>query len=494
VVRIVENDEISAAGRQFTRTLDALGIPKRATVAALLANTAEFLAVYRGVTHSGRRLTNLSNRWSPPDVSYVMENSGSTAFVADQRFSELAAAASSAIPKAARFAVGGPIADFRPWSEILEYPADPLPDALAGDVLLYTSGTSGRPKGVWRELPQAGPPPTLIGNAGQQMMQAFLSAEGRKGPHLVCCPLYHVGPLTYCDGALLLGSSVVLMEHFDPEEFLALIEKHRVTSTFMVPTQFVRLLRLPEATREKFDLSSLELVVHGAAPVAIEIKRRMIEWFGPILLEAYGGTEGGGVLINSRDWLEHPGSVGKPRPGLEVVILDEEGEPCPAGTEGTIYFRDGPQAFRYKDDPEKTAEATRGDLFTLGDVGRLDAEGYLYLLDRRADIIISGGVNIYPAQIESVLLELEEVADCCVIGAPNDEWGEEVRAVVELAGEASPTGATAKKLIGHCREHLGGFQIPRRVDFSPSLPRTETGKLARREIRKTYWKDRERRI
>jgi len=267
-----------------------------------------------------------------------------------------------------------------------------------------------------------------------------------------------------------------------------------VSSTFLVPIHFVRLLRLPEQTRRRYDLSSLRLVVHGSAPVAVDVKEKMIDWLGPVLYEFYGGTEGGGLGIDSHTWLARKGSVGRPYPGrsLEVVILDEDGKSQPVGTEGLVYFRDtSQQPFAYKDDPDQTASAWRDGRFTLGDIGYLDDDGYLYLCDRRSDVINSGGVNVYPAQIEAALLEHPAVADCCVVGVPDDEWGERIHAVVQVISDAP---VTPDELIDHCRERLAGYQVPRSVELDGELPRTETGKLARRTIRDRYWVGRDRKI
>jgi len=281
---------------------------------------------------------------------------------------------------------------------------------------------------------------------------------------------------------VLLGADIVLLGRWDAEEFLKAVQQESICSTFLVPTHFVRLLRLEERQSRAFDTSSLRLVVHGAAPVAVAVKRRMIEWLGPVLFEFYGGTEGGGIGISSKDWLAHPGSVGKPNPGVEVMVLDENGEPCPPGVQGDVYFR-SQGSFEYKGDPEKTAEGRRGDCYTLGDVGYLDSEGYLFLCDRRADVIISGGVNVYPAQVEAALLEHTGVADCCVVGVPDPEWGETLRAVVQREPGSS---VGAEELRVHCKALLAGYQVPRDVDFVDALPRTETGKLARRVIRDGY--------
>jgi long-chain acyl-CoA synthetase len=452
----------------------------------------------------------MSWRWTPEECEYVVGNCEADCLVADARFAAAARAAAPHVPPERRFAVGGEIEGFRSWSETERFASSPLEAPLCGDVMMYTSGTTGRPKGVQRESFPEGPPPTLIAKAGMAMFQAFLPPSApagaatmrsdpervHPGAHLVCAPLYHSGPNTYCDGALMLGADVVLLDRFDAEEVLATIQAHRVMSTFMVPTHFVRLLRLPEATRARYDLSSLRLVMHGAAPVAPDVKRKMIDWLGPILFEFYGGTEGGGCMISSQEWLERPGSVGRPRPGLSLKILDEEGREVPPRTEGGVYFPLSESPFVYKDDPEKTLGSRRDGLFTMGDIGYVDEDGYLFLCDRSADVIISGGVNVYPAQIEAALLELPFVADACVIGVPNEEWGEEVRALVELvAGPDAPAESEARAAIdAHCRRRLAGYEVPRAVEFRDALPRTETGKLARRRLRAPYWEGRGRRV
>jgi long-chain acyl-CoA synthetase len=492
--RRVGAGEVAEGGRRVTRALEDVGVPLGGGVALLSPNIPEFLAVYRGAVWSGRYCTAMSWRWTADDVDYVAGNCEAGALFADARWPELAAAAAPHFPPDARFSIGGSLPGFRPWRDVEATPDEPRRAPLAGAAMLYTSGTTGRPKGVRRPLPGT-PPPHQMAAGGATMLTAFPADPllASEAPHLVTCPLYHSGPLAYCDGALLLGADVVLMERFDPEEFLALVEEHRPASTFLVPAQFVRLLRLPEPVRRRYDLSSLRLVVHGSAPVAVEVKRAMIDWLGPVLYEFYGGTEGGGLGIDSRTWLDKPGSVGKPyRPGLEVLVLDERGDAVAPGTEGLVYFRDANQEpFSYKDDPEKTAEAWRDGAFTLGDIGYLDDDGFLFLCDRRSDVIISGGVNIYPAQIEGVLVEHPAVADCCVVGVPDDEWGERVHAVVQLAPGASLDPDAA---VAHCRRRLAGYQVPRSWELVDDLPRTETGKLARRTVRDRYWSGRARRI
>lgn len=486
--------DVETGGRRVTRMLDDLGVGAGSTIAVLGANTPEFLAAYRGAVWAGRYCTAMSWRWTPRDVAYVTENCEARALFVDARWPELAAAAAPFVPAHARFSIGGPLDGFRPWSDIEATPDQPLHPPVAGTSMLYTSGTTGQPKGVKRPLADT-PPPSRMGAGGAQMLTTFLAdpALAAQAPHLVTCPLYHAGPLTYCDGALVLGADVILMDRFDAVEFLELVEQHAVASTFLVPSLFVRLLRLPEEVRNRYDLSSLRVVAHGSAPVSIGVKRQMIEWFGPVLHEFYGGTEGGGLAIDSATWLQRPGSVGRSyRPDVKVMILDEHFAAVPSGVEGTVYFHDDSQEpFAYKDDPAKTAEAWHDGAYTLGDIGYLDEDGYLYLCDRRSDVINSAGVNIYPAQIESVLLELEAIIDCCVVGVPDEEWGERVHAVVQLGEGAT---LTTDSVTAHCRANLGGYQIPRSVEFVDDLPRTETGKLARRTIRDQYWQGRSRRI
>ena len=494
-VHVVPHDQVISGSARFARALDETGVPPRGAVACLTANTPEMLSAYRGTTWSGRRFTPLSGRWTAEEVDYVVGNCEADVLVADARYAAQVAEAARHVAPERRFAVGGPIAGFRPWTEVEARSGADYERPLCGDTMLYTSGTTGRPKGVMRPSRAEGPPPTLVARAGAAMMSAFLPEGARDGVHLVAAPLYHAGPNTYCDGALMLGADIVLMERFDPEHFLAMVEAHRATSTFLVPTHFVRLLRLPQETKRRYDLSSLQLVCHGAAPVSVPVKQAMLDWWGPILFEFYGGTEGGGSMIGPQEWLAKPGSVGRPRPDVELAILDEEGRPLPNGSEGTVAFALDEEPFVYKDDPEKTASGRIGDrYFTMGDVGYVDADGYLFLCDRRADVIISGGVNIYPAQVESAILELEFVADCCVVGVPDEEWGERVLAVVQRTPESGADETLADRLLTHCRDQLSGYQVPREVEWDEALPRTETGKLARRTIRDRYWGDRARRV
>lgn len=479
------NPEIQLRAHQFARALDAASVPTRGVVACLLPNTAEFIHCLRGSTWSGRTFTPVNWHLSTNDIAYVIENCEADALVVHAQFAEVAELVAAGVAPDARFVVGGDLAGFRRFEEIDGFSDAELAAPLAGTLMLYTSGTTGKPKGVTTNKPGDEPPPCLASRMGSVMLSAYLGDEDI-GLHLVVAPLYHAGPSTYAEGAALLGADVVVMESWDPEKFLRIVQDEQVASTFLVPTHFVRLLQLPEATRAKYDTSSLKLVCHGAAPVTPAVKHAMIDWFGPVLFEFYGGTEGGGVSINSHDWLLHPGSVGKPHPGLTIHILNSDGEELAANETGDIYFNSSQAPFEYKDDPEKTAAAFRDGRYTLGDIGYVDADGFLFLCDRKADTIISGGVNIYPAEIEAVLLDHPAVADCCVVGVLDDEWGESPLAVIELLEANTGGSSVVVELEQRCKENLGSYQCPRAYEFVASVPRTETGKLLRRELRDQF--------
>jgi long-chain acyl-CoA synthetase len=481
--------KIQSHGNQFARLLERQEVPERGVVACVLPNCPEFAFALRGITWCGRVLTPINWHLSASDIDYIIENSEADALLIHSDFSEIALKICHRIPPQFRFSVGGKIEGFSDFEQSLDLPRYELDNPVAGDVMMYTSGTTGRPKGVRRKSSQAKeqPPPGFHGSAGKAMLLRYLKEESH-GAHIVVAPYYHSAPLTYGEGASLLGADLVIMETWNPEEFLRLVEEHKVASTFLVPTHFVRLLRLPEATRMRYDLSSLKLIVHGAAPVSPTIKHQMIEWLGPVLFEFYGGTEGGGTSISSQDWLQHPGSVGKPGPGLYVHILDEQDEELSAGEIGDIYFSSDISNFEYKADAEKTASAYRGNKYTLGDIGYQDEEGYLYLCDRRADTIITGGVNIFPVQIEDVLINHPAIAEACVVGILDNEWGEKILAVVELCAGFTENDSLTAELEKHCLDNLGTQQMPKAFRYSDKLPRTDTGKILRREIRDHYRK------
>jgi long-chain acyl-CoA synthetase len=361
--------------------------------------------------------------------------------------------------------------------------------------MFYTSGTTGRPKGVRNALTSAGMPASVW----QLMTAGAVDNLGlpTDGVTLLCGPAYHSAQWAFAMFPLLAGGTVVMRRRFDPAETLELIDRYRVTNVHFVPTQLLRLLRLPDEVRDRFSGESLQVVYHGAAPCPPEVKRRMIEWWGPKLVEYYGGTEGAMLAtITADEWLAHPTSVGKPWPIVEVLVLRDDGSRCEVGETGTLYVRNllG-MDFEYHGDPDKTAAAHHEPgVFTLGDVGHLDDEGYLHLSDRRIDLIIAGGVNIYPAEIEGVLQGHPAVRDVAVFGVPHEEYGEEVKAAVELEDGAEASDALAAELQAFCRERLAGYKVPRSIDFEDALPRHPTGKLYKRLLRDRYWEGTGRRI
>jgi long-chain acyl-CoA synthetase len=366
-------------------------------------------------------------------------------------------------------------------------PARRIADESAGGDMLYSSGTTGRPKGVWvpPESPAIDAPNPLIGICSR------LYGMGPDSVYLSPAPLYHAAPLRFCLTAIRLGGTCVVMEHFDPEDYLRLVEQYRVTHTQLVPTMFVRMLKLPGEARRRHDLSSLKIAIHAAAPCPIPIKSQMIEWWGPVLWEYYAGTEGNGMtMVSSGEWVKHPGTVGRAVIGV-LKICDDDGTEMPTGSPGTVYFAEG-RPFNYHNDDEKTAGSrNRHGWTTLGDVGYVDIEGYLYLTDRKAHMIISGGVNIYPQEAENLLITHPRVFDCAVIGVPNEEFGEEVKAVVQprdMRDTLGPAGkALEAELIAFCRESLSPIKCPRSIDFEAELPRHPTGKLYKRLLRERYW-------
>ncbi len=355
----------------------------------------------------------------------------------------------------------------------------------------YTSGTTGRPKAVQRDLPRFDPETWVAAYSAN--LTRYDIEPGGDAVHLVTSPMYHLSPLSFGYFSLHLEHTVVLMEQWDAERALQLIDRYRVTDVAMVPTQLHRLMALPEEVRARYDVSSLRQVIHAAAPCPIELKQRLFAWLGPVIYEFYGASEGGGTLATPHDWLAHPGTVGRPWAGADVKVLDDDGNPVPSGTVGTVYLKLMGE-FAYKGDPEKTAANRRDDYFTVGDMGELDDDGFLYLRDRKIDMIVSGGVNIYPAEVEAALLSHPSVGDAAVFGVPHDDWGEEVKAVVEPAVGVAPSPALAAELLAHCESMLARYKLPRSIDFVDAMPRDPNGKLYKRTLRDPYWVGRERAI
>jgi len=485
--------ELNANANRLARALRARGLVEGDSIALICTNRPEFAEVVYAAQRSGLRLTPINWHLTAGEAAYIVNDCEAKALIADGSLAEVATGATAAAPACTvRLSIGPSVEGFDNYATVVsnEDGAD-LPDPVLGSTMLYTSGTTGRPKGVYR--------PASVGRAGGARAAAasqggMLNAGAyRPGEdmHLCTGPLYHAAPLAFSLSApLAFGTGVVLMERWDAEEALRLIDAHRITHTHMVPTMFHRLLSLPNEVRARYDISSLRYVLHGAAPCPVPIKRRLIEWLGPIVYEYYAATEGAGSAVDSKTWLEHPGTVGRPMSEGQVKIADSDGNPLPPGEIGLVFLRAPEQgAFEYYKDPEKTADTYRDQYFTLGDVGYLDDEGFLYLTDRSANLIISGGVNIYPAEVDAILLQHPAVGDVATIGIPNPEWGEEVKAVIELQPGLRGSQSLADELISFCRERLAHFKCPRSIDFVDELPRQDNGKIYKRLLRDRYRND-----
>ncbi len=483
--------ELNARANRLVRALRARGLHAGDAVALLCSNRPEFVEVLAATARAGMRVTPLNWHSNADEAGYVIDNCEARAFIADARFARVAAEAARLAPKASvHLALAGPIDGFDDYEAALsaESAAD-IDDPSLGGSMLYTSGTTGRPKGVFRR--QA---PPVRGVA----VEIPRTAGFKPGEDLALCtgPLYHAAPLALnLNTPLAAGVGVYLMDGWEAEETLRLVERHRITHTHMVATMFHRLLSLPDEVKRRYDLSSLRYLIHGAAPTPVHTKRALIEWLGPVVYEYYAATEGGGTFIGPEEWLRRPGSVGRPMGDQVIEIRDDTGKRVAAGEVGSVWFK-APDVgrFEYFKDDAKTSSAYDGDFFTLRDMGYFDADGYLYLTGRTAEVIISGGVNIYPAEVDAALLSHPAVADAATVGAPNEEWGEEVRAVVQLKPGHVASHALADELVAHCRTRLAHFKCPRSVDFDADLPRHETGKIYRRLVRDRYWQGRERKI
>jgi len=475
---------------QLARALRVWGLRAGDAVALLCSNRPEFVEAYAASQCAGLRLTPINWHLTGDEVGYIVDDCEAKAFLADARFSATAGQAAERAPRAKlRLAIGGTIDGFEDYEAALSaQPSRELEDPRIGSSMLYTSGTTGRPKGVYRNgLPRSPLTPPLTRTAGFRPAQDLALVTG---------PLYHAAPLALnLAFPLAAGVGCVLMERWDPQSTLQLIEHFRITHTHMVPTMFHRLLALPKEERTRYDVSSLRWVLHGAAPCPVHVKRAMIDWLGPVLFEYYAATEGGGTFITGDEWLRKPGSVGRRLDHQPVEILDDAGNHLPPGQVGTVYFA-APSIgrFEYFHAPEKTAAAYRGDAFTMGDLGYFDEDGFLFLTGRSAEVIISGGVNVYPAEIDAVLLEHPAVSDVATVGVPNEEWGEEVKAVVQLKAEFTASPTLISELLAHARARLAAFKCPRSIDFTDDLPRLPTGKIVRRLVRDRYWQERGRKI
>jgi long-chain acyl-CoA synthetase len=474
--------ELAARAHQVVHALRSAGLRVGDIVAYALPNDVDMIVWQLACSESGLLSLALNPALTTAELSEILERSRASALVAHASYADRVAAIDPGPSIRLRVAVGGSIPGFVEQPVIIEgAPAtEPLERRLGGPVS-YSSGTTGKPKGIWRRFPDVDP--SVAADAQKTFAQAF-QFQPLEGAHLVSAGMHHGGCQSFYLGALAVGQPLVIMDRFDAEGALQRIERHRVTTAYMVPTQFVRLLRLPSEVRARYDLSSLQSVVHSAAPCPLAIKQQMFDWWGPVIWETYGGMEGAATIAKPHRWLEKPGTVGRPIRGMQVRILDDDGNELGPGEIGNVFLESLTGAtFEYRDEPELTRSVHRGKAFTIGDVGYLDEDGYLFLCDRAKDMIISGGVNIYPAEAEAVLTTHPAVGDVAVIGVPDEEWGESVKAVVELVDGVEPSEELAAELLTFCRERLTGFKCPRTLEFRDELPRTETGKLFKRLLR-----------
>jgi len=480
--------QLDDQSNRIAQLFRALGLKPRDHVAILLENNPRFFEICWGAQRAGLIYTAISSRLTAPEVEYIVKDCEARLFVTSTYLAEKAIELSPLIPEVAhRFMIGGTVDGYKSWEEaVAAHPATRIADETAGHDMLYSSGTTGRPKGV---LPIVDPQPIDADNPLQQITRK-LYGMGEDTIYLSPAPLYHAAPLRFNMSVMKLGGTSVIMENFDAEEFLRLVPKFKITHTQLVPTMFVRFLKLPDEERLKYDVSSLRCAIHAAAPCPIPVKEKMIEWWGPIIWEYYGGTEGNGLtLCNSTEWMAHKGTVGRAVVG-ELRICDDTGDEVPPGEAGTVYFAGG-RVFEYHNDPKKTAESRNAQGWsTLGDVGYVDADGFLHLTDRKAFMIISGGVNIYPQEAENLLINHPRVMDCAVFGVPNEEFGEEVKAVVQPRDMSDAGPQLAEELLAYCRQHLSTLKCPRSIDFEAELPRHPTGKLYKRLLRDRYWQGR----
>jgi long-chain acyl-CoA synthetase len=485
--------DLLARVNQLTHGLRAMGLRPGDSIASVLPNGAGAVEVYLAALQAGWFLTPVNWHFTAPEIAYLLRDCQAKAVFAHERFASAASAAAdqAGIPAAARFGFGQ-APGFVPVARLRDgQPESMPPDRTAGHTMLYTSGTTGRPKGVHRTL--SGLDPDEAAELGTALLQFFGITEGPPNVHLLTSPNYHTAVTVFGGGALHMGHTIVCMDSWDAEQALALVERYQVTNSHMVPTHFKRMLSLPEQTRGRYHLSSMRWLIHAAAPCPVGIKKAMLDWWGPCVYEYYAATEGGGTIATPADWLARPGTVGTPWPVSQVVVLDSDGAPSPPGTPGTVYMKMGESTFDYLGDPQKTEAARLSGMsgfFTVGDVGYLDQDGYLFLCDRKSDMIISGGANIYPAEIEAEIIMHPKVADVAVFGIPDEDWGEQIKAVVQPAAGVTPGDDLAAEILASLEGRLAKMKWPKSIDFTGELPRDPSGKLLKRRLRAPYWEGR----
>jgi long-chain acyl-CoA synthetase len=476
--------QLAGRSHQLVHALRARGFGAGDIIAYALPNDADVIWWQLAMQEAGIHAVALNPALSSGEIASVLEHAGASGLVVGHQFAGHVADLSEAARPPLRVVVGGSLAGFDRYEDLVAgFPETEPEDRQFGAPIVYSSGTTGQPKAIARG--SASGDPSVVADQMKLFGRAF-QFQPLTGVHLVSAGMHHGGCQGFYHGALNVGQGVVIMGKFDAERTLEMISQHRVTTAYMVPTQFVRLLRLPPEVRSAYDVSSLQVVVHSAAPCPIDVKRQMMDWWGPVIWETYGGMEGAATIAKPYRWLQKPGTVGRAVRGMSVKVLDDSGAELSAGELGHVYLEPKRPTFEYRGDPALTASVHRGRAFTLGDIGFLDEDGYLFLRDRAKDMIISGGVNIYPAEAEAVLSSHPAVGDVAVIGIPDAEWGESVKAVVEVAGGQVPSADLARELIEFCRSQLAGYKCPRSVDFRDHLPRTDGGKLVKRLLKDEY--------
>ncbi|MEV0032548.1 acyl-CoA synthetase [Nocardia sp. NPDC050793] len=485
--RVLTYGELDDRSARLAAALHALGLRRGDVIAMVSDNVAEAFEIYWAALRSGLYVTAINRHLKPTEVAYIVRDSGAAMLFASAGVADLAEQVLDEVHELShRYAFGGEISGYGSCDDLLAQAGPRLTDQPRGSDLLYSSGTTGRPKGIKPPLPNG-----RVDEPGDPFVGLLAGVLGftSEDVYLSPAPIYHAAPLKYCGAVHALGGTVVLMEKFGAEEALAAIERYRVTATQMVPTMFVRMLQLPAEVRERYDVSSLRLALHAAAPCPPDVKDAMLEWWGPIVLEYYSATEMVGMTVmTAAEWQHKRGSVGKAVLGV-LRICDDDGRELPAGEVGTIYFERDAAPFVYHNDPEKTAAARHPDhdnWSTVGDIGYVDDDGYLFLTDRKSFMIISGGVNIYPQEIENVLTLHPAIFDVAAIGVPDPGMGEQVKVVVQLREGVTGSEELADELIGYVRDRLAHYKAPRSVDFVTDLPRTPTGKLVKRVLKARY--------
>ena len=480
--------EVNANANKLVRTLRKAGLKAGDAVALLCSNRAEFIETLAATQRSGLRITPVNWHLTVDEIAYIIKDCEAKALVAEARVAAAKPAAAECTGLLIKLSVGGDIDGFTNYdSALAEQDGSDIADPVRGNQMMYTSGTTGRPKGVFRAQAQVIPPSML----------AMRGYDPETSVQLCAGPAYHAAPLAFdVSASMNAGIPLHFIDKWDSEHVLKTISEQKVTHLHLVPIMFQRLLALPAEVKAKYDISHVQYVVHGAAPCPPEVKHAMIEWFGPVLSEYYAGSEGGaGFTITSEEWLKKPGSVGKRPMMLEVRILDEEGNILPPGVPGGIYHQLPPTGgFTYYKDQAKTDANRRDGFFTMGDVGYFDEDDYLFLTGRNAETIISGGVNIYPQEIDNELIKHDAVADSSTVGIPHDEWGEQVRAVIMLKPGYEPSDKLAQEILDFGRQTLAAYKVPRGLDFVTDLPRSEAGKIQRNKVRAPYWEGRARQI